>query len=211
MNSSDSESSSNDDEYGTKLDLVLKHQKMTANVMTATRLFGMYYCNPYLSKSERRQPDVTDYDWVMKCLSSHKACYKMFWVTRPIFDKLHETLVSNYGLSSTVHMTSTKSLGMFLWMLGGPQSVSQVEDRFQRSTETISRKFTQVLECLFNLEEHIIKPKDPQLIQIHHRLEDSPFSPYFNGCIGAIDGIHVPVIIPSIETVSHIGRYRYTS
>jgi hypothetical protein len=70
MNSSDSESSSNDDEYGTKLDLVLKHQKMTAIVMTATRLFGMYYCNPYLSKSERRQPDVIDYNWVMKCEQS---------------------------------------------------------------------------------------------------------------------------------------------
>jgi hypothetical protein len=50
--------------------------------------------------------------------------------------------VSNYGLNSTVLMTSIESLGMFLWMLGGPQSVSQVENRFERSTETISRKFT---------------------------------------------------------------------
>jgi hypothetical protein len=48
---------------------------MTANVMTATRLFGMYYYNSYLSKSARRQPDVTDYDWVIKCLNSRKACY----------------------------------------------------------------------------------------------------------------------------------------
>jgi hypothetical protein len=61
-----------------------------------------------------------------------------------------------------------------------------------------------VLECLFNLGEHIIKPKDPQFIQIHPRLEDNRFSPYFNGCIGAIDDTHVPVIVPSTETVSHL-------
>jgi hypothetical protein len=135
----------------------------------------------------------------------------MFWVTRPVFDKLHETLVSNYGLSSTVHMASIESLGIFLWLLGGLQSVSQVEDRFQRSTENISRKFTEVLECVFKLGEHIIKPRDPQFIQIHPRLEDNRFSPYFNGSIGAIDGTYVPVIVPSTETVSHIGRHRYPS
>jgi hypothetical protein len=129
----------------------------------------------------------------------------VFQVTRPVFDKLYETSVSNYGLNSTVLMTSIESLRIFLWMLGGPQSVSQVEDRFQRSTETISRKFTQVLESVFKLGEHIIKPKDPQFIQIHHRLEDNRSSPYFNGCIGAIDDTHVPVIDPSTETVSHIG------
>jgi hypothetical protein len=114
MNSSDSESSSSDDEYARKLDLVLQHQIMTANVLAATRLFGMYYCNSYLSKLARRQPDVTSYDWVIKCLNSPKACYKIFRVTRPVFDKLHETSVSNYGLHSTVHMTSIESLRMFL-------------------------------------------------------------------------------------------------
>jgi hypothetical protein len=64
----------------------------------------------------------------------------MFWVTRPVFHKFHETLVSNYDFGSTVHMTSIESLGIFLWMLEGPQSVSQVEGRFQRSIENISRK-----------------------------------------------------------------------
>jgi hypothetical protein len=33
MNSSDGESSSSDDEYARKLDLVVKHQKMTVNVL----------------------------------------------------------------------------------------------------------------------------------------------------------------------------------
>jgi hypothetical protein len=68
-----------------------------------------------------------------------------------------------------------------------------------------------VLECVFKLGEHIIKPKDPQFTQIHHRLEDEQFSPNFNGCIGAIDGTHILVIVHATTTVSHIGRHRYTS
>jgi hypothetical protein len=96
-------------------------------------------------------------------------------------------------------------------MLGGSQAVYQVEDRFQRSIETISKKFIEVLECVFKLGEHIIKPNDPQFIQIHPRLEDSRFSPHFNGCIGAIDDTHVLYIVPATETVSHIGQHRYTS
>jgi hypothetical protein len=53
-------------------------------------------------------------DWVIKYLNNHKACYKMFRVTRPVFDKLHATLMSDYRLNSTVLMTSIESLGMFL-------------------------------------------------------------------------------------------------
>jgi hypothetical protein len=68
-----------------------------------------------------------------------------------------------------------------------------------------------VLECVFKLGEHIIKHKDPQFTQIHPRLEDEWFSPHFNGCIGVIDGTHIPVIVLATETVSHIDRYWYTS
>jgi hypothetical protein len=78
MNSSDGESSSSDDEYVRKLDLVVKHQKMTTNVLAVTQVFGMCYCNSYLNKSAKRHPDVTGYDWVIKCLNNHKVCYKMF-------------------------------------------------------------------------------------------------------------------------------------
>jgi hypothetical protein len=68
-----------------------------------------------------------------------------------------------------------------------------------------------VLECVFKLGEHIIKPKDPQFTQIHPRLEDERFSSHFNCCIGAIDATHIPVIVSATETVSHIARHRYTS
>jgi hypothetical protein len=55
-------------------------------------------------------------------------------------------------------MCSEEALGMFLWTLGSPQSVSQVHKRFKRSKETINRKFAEVLYCVNQLAGDIIKP-----------------------------------------------------
>ena len=66
-----------------------------------------------------------------------------------------------------------------------------------KGLETISRKFAEVLECVYKLAEHIIKPRDAEFTEKHHRLDDNRFSPHFNGCIGAIDGTHIPVVVPA--------------
>jgi hypothetical protein len=128
---------------------------------------------------------------------------KMFGMRRPIFDCLHETLVDNYELKSTMGISSIKSLAIFLWTVGGPQSVSQVENRFQRSTETIVRKFNHVLDCLNILGANNMKPKDQQFTIVHPRLQESHVSPHFCGVIGAIGGTHIPVIVPSSVTIIH--------
>jgi hypothetical protein len=54
---------------------------------------------------------------------------------------LHDLLVSSYGLTSTRNVTSIESLAMFLWIVGRPQSFSQAENCFERSTWTIHMKF----------------------------------------------------------------------
>jgi hypothetical protein len=184
---------------------------MMGPVAHATNIFGMYYNDTYMNKSARREPEETGHDWVMKTLNNHKACYKMFRMTRPVFDCLHETLVDNYELKSTMGMSSIESLAMFLWRVGGPQSISQVESRFQRSKETIVRKFNHVLDCLNRLGANNVKLKDPRFTTMHPRLEESHFSPHFHGAIGAIDGTHIPVIVPSSATITHFGQYHHTT
>jgi hypothetical protein len=117
-----------------------------------------------------REPEVSGYEWVTKTMNRPKACYKMFRLTRPVFDNLHEALTRDYGLESTTGMSSIEYLVMFLWTVGGPQSIRQVENRFERSTETINRKFNHVLDCLNRLVVGNIKPKDPQFSTVHSRL-----------------------------------------
>jgi hypothetical protein len=67
---------------------------------------------------------------------------------------------------------------MFLWIVGAPQSVRQAENRFER--------------CLVKLAIDIIKPIDPEFRIVHSRLMNRRFHPFFDGCIGALDGTHIP-------------------
>ena len=57
----------------------------------------------------------------------------------------------------------------------------------------------------------IIKPKDPQFRTVHPRLQAPRFTPFFDSCIGAIDGTHIPVVVPTSKVVQHTGRHGYTS
>ena len=124
---------------------------------------------------------------------------------------LHNVLVGSYGLKSTRRMSSMEALGLFLWICGAPQSVRQAEDRFTRSLETVCRKFHKVLHSVTKLAVDIIKPKDPQFRTVHPRLQSPRFTPFFDSCIGAIDGTHIPVVVPTSKVVQHTGRHGYTS
>jgi hypothetical protein len=96
-------------------------------------------------------------------------------------------------------------------MLGGPQSFTRAEGPFVRSIETIHRKYKHVLKCVYSLGEYIISPTDPTFSEVHPRIRDKHFWPHFKGYIGAIDGSHVPVVVPTKETVKYTRRHRYTS
>ena len=135
----------------------------------------------------------------------------MFRMHRDVFGSLHNVLVERYGLKSTRKMTSVEALAMFLWMCGGQQSMRQADNRFERSLETCSRNFDKVLECVVKLAADIIKPRDPEFRTMHQRLRSAQFSPYFDNCIGAIDGTHVPVTMPTEKVVQYTGRKGITT
>lgn len=178
---------------------------LVASIVT---LIAMDHSENYLGK-RKRPPRQSGYQWVMDQLQVNKDCYNMFRMNCHVFARLHETLVENYGLKCTRRMSSVEALGMFLWMCGGPQSFITAENIFKRFTETISRKFNELLESVNLLAGDIIKPKDPQFRTVHPRLQDDRFSPHFNNCIGAIDGTHVRVVVPANEMIPHIGRHGY--
>jgi DTW domain-containing protein YfiP len=87
-----------------------------------------------------------------------------------VFYMLHDELVDKYALRSSNEMCSIEALGMFLWMCGAPQSVSQAKHIFTHSKETISRQFTKVLESVNRLAAHNIKPKYPSFAVVHPKI-----------------------------------------
>jgi hypothetical protein len=106
-------------------------------------------------------------------------------------------------------MSSVESVAMFLWIIGAPQLIRQAENRFERSSEMISQKFHEVLDSVFRLSADVAKPRDPQFRTVHPRLQSPCFSQHFDNCIGAIDGTHIQVVVPSSKLLQHVGHHGY--
>ena len=97
-------------------------------------------------------------------------------------------MVGTYGLKSTMRMSSREALGLFLYMVGPPQPVRQAENRFERSMETVCRKFHHVMSCVVKLAKDIICPKDPTFSSAHNKVAKHRSAPAFNNAVGALDG-----------------------
>jgi hypothetical protein len=201
--------SSDEDDVDMSMTVALDRVQTLRNFEPAIFGLGMFYTETYLNKAGRSEPFMTGYNWVMRTISDPKECYDMFRMSRALFDSLHDLLVSSYGLTSSKKMTSVEALAMFLWTIGAPQSFVQVKNRFGRSKETISRKINKVLECVYRMSKELVKPMDPNFMTPHPKLLSERFAPHFNNCIGAIDGTHIPVVVPSSKVVQHVGRHGY--
>jgi hypothetical protein len=55
----------------------------------------------------------------------------------------------------------------------------------------VSQKFGAVLQSMVSFANTVIRSKDATYSTVQHRLR--LYSPFFDGCIGAIDGTHIPV------------------
>jgi hypothetical protein len=62
MNTTSDESSG--DEYDKNLGIALQHQQMTRQMVNAANIFATYYRDTFVKKAERREPEVTGYEWV---------------------------------------------------------------------------------------------------------------------------------------------------
>ena len=53
----------------------------------------------------------------------------------------------------------------------------------------------------------IVRPSDPHFNRIPKKIKDNDrYWPYFKDCIGAIDGTHIPVVMPASKQIPYIGR-----
>ena len=59
---------------------------------------------------------------------------------------------------------------------------------------------------MVKLAANIMKPVDTKFRIIHPKLTNPRFHPFFNNRIGALDGTHIPCVVPSDKVVQHICR-----
>lgn len=105
--SSDSERDSSDSEDDLRvLQVIIGNQK---NIVTAASLLSWYYAS-YVDKNEPRATTFSGIAWVMEALNNPKECYNMFRMELALLYNLHDELVRDFGLSSSIHMSSMESL-----------------------------------------------------------------------------------------------------
>ncbi|XP_020579661.1 uncharacterized protein LOC110024187 [Phalaenopsis equestris] len=93
-----------------------------------------------------------------------------------------------------------------MYILAQNESIRGAMERFQHSSETISRYFSKGIHALVSLTAQIIKLEDPSFATTLEQIANSTrYMSYFKNCIGAIDGTHVDARIPNHEKVAYIG------
>ena len=147
--------------------------------------------------------------FVQKCLADPKRCKTNFRMSPESFMELHNILVSNHGLQGTQEMDTVEGLGMFLWAMGTQRSQRDMADRFSRALATVSTKFGEVLDAVVSFSNMVLVPKDRHYRTIHEK--QFKYTPLFDGCIGAIDGTHVKVLVDRTVHNDFINRKGYTS
>ncbi|EEE59517.1 hypothetical protein OsJ_11771 [Oryza sativa Japonica Group] len=78
-----------------------------------------------------------------------------------------------------------------------------LQDWFQHSPDTIHRYFKAVQEAITNLTSVYIRAPS---LHPHPILRKPQFYPFFQNCIGAIDGTHIPMKLPLDEQESYRNR-----
>lgn len=165
-----------------------KRQKLFWVLMTCnTCAIATYFCK-YIYKEPCMTSNQTGEDWMNDVLNGHYIrCINAFRMESSVFRQLCEELHLTYGLEPSKKMTVVEKVGIFIYTLALGISNREVAERFQRSGETISRAFHEVLEAIsgrsrayMGLARDIIKPKDRSFSDIPSQIEhDSRYMPYF--------------------------------
>ena len=96
-------------------------------------------------------------------------------------------LVSNegmYQLKGSRNISPAEILGMFMYALGHSVGNRNVQEHFQRSGETVSRYFGEMLDIVYSMAVKLIKPQDPEFRNIPKEIfSDSRYMPHFKVCL----------------------------
>ena len=114
---------------------------------------------------------------------------------RETFCLLKDNLIAG-GLTDSMYICSGQKLMILIHVLRGHTN-RETAERWQHSGATISEIVHEVSICLDNIKDRLYKPAkvgDPVSAKISN---NGNFTPYFDNCIGAIDGTHIPAVIPA--------------
>ncbi|XP_068308772.1 protein ALP1-like [Pyrus communis] len=123
----------------------------------------------------------------------NERCLENFRMDKHVFYKLCDILQGKGLLRHTNRIKIEEQLAMFLFIIGHNLRTRAVQELFRYSGETISRHFNNVLNAVMAISIGFFQPPGSA---VPPEISENPrFYPYFKDCVGAVDGIHFPVMV----------------
>ncbi|KAL6888952.1 hypothetical protein ACP4OV_009978 [Aristida adscensionis] len=160
----------------------------------------------YLASTEIATPDHPSQssvaEWICKVLEDDRGQgYDKFRVEPHIIQEFSDFLRLKNLLRNTRGVSVEEKIGMFMYMLSQNASFQKLSEKFQHSTETIHRHIKACFDAVTSLTCEFVKPPSTA---VHWKISsDRNYGPYFEDCIGAIDGIHIPMTVSDSESAPY--------
>jgi hypothetical protein len=164
---------------------------------------------------------------LLRC-GNEKRIYSVLRMKSNTFKTLCDWLETNTPLRSSRHITIKEQVAIFLWIINFDSSIWQTAERFQHSTKTISlycihyfpsnlytnwmyRYFHAVLQAVLQLYKTVIKLPTSETPLSPIIADDPKYSPYFENCVGALDGTHIAVHVKPQDQPRYRNRKGFLS
>ncbi|XP_047042767.1 uncharacterized protein LOC124646734 [Lolium rigidum] len=158
-------------------------------------LLPALYSSLYEEKRPVHTSSLSGAQLVKEILEGHESWSKVEFRMEPeIFRAVSDYLKRERLLEGTTRVDVDEQLGMFMYMISHNATNQDLQKKFQHSAETVHRKLNEIINLIPLLVQRFVKV--PTSLQPHPKIMSNPrFWPYFQNCIGAIDGTHIPITI----------------
>ncbi|CAB4298680.1 unnamed protein product [Prunus armeniaca] len=128
-------------------------------------------------------------------------CIDQFRISKCAFKKLCRILEENGGLVRTRNISIEEYVAIFLKIIAHNLKYRVIGFDYYRSIETISQQFNKVLYAMMRISEEYIKFQ-PSTVGSSERSKWQ----WFENCLGALDGTHIPVTVSAEERPRYRNR-----
>ena len=103
-----------------------------------------------------------------------------------------------------------KQLLITMWVLGNPETIRSVSDRFNVTKSSVFRIVRRICHAIVNnlAAQFICWPRGERLKQVTEQFQRKKGLPH---CIGAIDGTHIPIKAPYDNPEQYVNRKKFHS
>ncbi|KAG8481572.1 hypothetical protein CXB51_026543 [Gossypium anomalum] len=134
-------------------------------------------------------------DYVKRLVyASDETCIEQVRMDRTTFFKLCEMLQTLGELKSSRNMLVDEQVAMFLHIISHHLKNRVIKHHFNRSGETVSRSFHNVLNAVIRLQDVLFKKAEPITAN-----STDPRWKWFKNCLSTFDGTHIKNRVPTVD------------